>query len=72
MQKLSLSQELEDPTRNFVIVYDLQSGQLFKKWKPPVNTTCVAISSEGMCVVNGCEDSTILVWDLASGSMKWV
>eukprot|EP00057_Strongylocentrotus_purpuratus_P003049 XP_003725816.1 PREDICTED: NACHT and WD repeat domain-containing protein 1 isoform X1 [Strongylocentrotus purpuratus] len=68
---VSVIKELEDPTRNFVIVYDLQSGQLFKKWKPPVNTTCVAISSEGMCVVNGCEDSTILVWDLASGSMKY-
>ncbi|XP_072168845.1 NACHT domain- and WD repeat-containing protein 1-like [Diadema setosum] len=67
---VSVIKELEDPTRNFVFVYDLQSGQLFKKWKPPVNTTCVAISSEGMCVVNGCEDASILVWDLASGSMK--
>ncbi len=53
-----------------MIVYDLLSGQQFKKWKPQANTTCVAISSEGLCVVNGCEDQNILVWDLSSGSLK--
>ncbi|KAJ8042119.1 NACHT domain- and WD repeat-containing protein 1 [Holothuria leucospilota] len=67
---VSVIRELEDLSRNFVIVYDLQSGQLFKKWKPPVNTTCVDISSEGMCVINGCEDAVVLVWDLVSGSLK--
>ncbi|PIK63053.1 putative NACHT and WD repeat domain-containing protein 1 isoform X2, partial [Apostichopus japonicus] len=68
---VSVIRELEDLSRNFVIVYDLQSGQLFKKWKPPVNTTCVDISSEGMCVINGCEDAAVLVWDLVSGSLKY-
>ncbi|XP_033625885.1 NACHT and WD repeat domain-containing protein 2-like isoform X1 [Asterias rubens] len=68
---VSVIKELDDPSRNFIIVYDLQSGQQFKKWKPLANTTCVAISSEGQCVVNGCEDCSILVWDLASGSLKY-
>ncbi|XP_038070325.1 NACHT domain- and WD repeat-containing protein 1-like isoform X2 [Patiria miniata] len=68
---VSVIKELDDPSRNFIIVYDLQSGQQFKKWKPLSNTTCVAISSEGQCVVNGCEDCSLLVWDLSSGSLKY-
>ncbi|XP_022104320.1 NACHT and WD repeat domain-containing protein 2-like isoform X3 [Acanthaster planci] len=68
---VSVIKELDDPSRNFIIVYDLQSGQQFKKWKPLSNTTCVAISSEGQCVVNGCEDCSLLLWDLSSGSLKY-
>ncbi|XP_077982250.1 NACHT domain- and WD repeat-containing protein 1-like isoform X2 [Glandiceps talaboti] len=67
---VSVIKELDDPSPNFVIVYDLQSGQLFKKWKPVSNTCCVAVSSEGECIVNGCEDNTILVWNLSSGALK--
>ncbi|XP_070575384.1 NACHT domain- and WD repeat-containing protein 1-like isoform X2 [Ptychodera flava] len=67
---VSVIKELNDPAPNFVIVYDLQSGQLFKKWKPVSSTCCVAVSSEGECVVNGCEDNTILVWNLTSGALK--
>uniref|UniRef100_A0ABM0LX76 NACHT and WD repeat domain-containing protein 1-like n=1 Tax=Saccoglossus kowalevskii TaxID=10224 RepID=A0ABM0LX76_SACKO len=46
---VSVIKEVDDPAPNFVIVYDLISGQLFKKWKPVSNTCCVDISSEGEC-----------------------
>ncbi|XP_033119618.1 NACHT and WD repeat domain-containing protein 2-like isoform X2 [Anneissia japonica] len=62
--------ELGDSSPNFVIVYDLQSGQLFKKWKPHCNTTAVFVSVEGGCVVNALEDSSLIVWDLSSGGSR--
>ncbi|XP_071957763.1 NACHT and WD repeat domain-containing protein 2-like isoform X2 [Antedon mediterranea] len=62
--------ELGDTSANFVIVYDLLSGQLFKKWKPSFNTTAVSISVEGGCVVNALEDGSLIVWDLSSGGSR--
>lgn len=48
-------------------MYDLQSGTLFKKWKPGVDTVSIAISSQDTCVVSGLQDARILVWDLTTG-----
>ena len=67
-----LLQELDYPDPNFIVVYDLQSGAIFKKWQADSNTTCVAISSEGNCVVSGHEGGGVLVWDLIGGSNKSV
>ena len=53
-----------------VIVYDLRSGQLFKKWKPDHSTTGVAISVEGQTVVAATENGSVYVWDLISGNQK--
>ncbi|XP_064641615.1 NACHT and WD repeat domain-containing protein 2-like isoform X3 [Lineus longissimus] len=64
-----ISKELEGGS-NFIIVYDLETGQLFKKWKPAHNTTCVAISSEAHCVVTGAENGALYVWDLTGGQCK--
>lgn len=50
------------------MVYDLQSGTLFKKWKPSCNTVSLEISSQGGCVISGLEDARILVWDLITGN----
>lgn len=61
--------ENEDPTPNFLIVYDLHSGVLFKKWKPNYSSTCVAITQE--IVISGQEDGIVLVWDLISGVLKY-
>jgi hypothetical protein len=62
-----LIQEVDEPCPNFIVVYDLQSGTLFKKWKPGVNTVSLDISSRDGCVISGLEDAMILVWDLVTG-----
>ncbi|KOB67728.1 Uncharacterized protein OBRU01_15774, partial [Operophtera brumata] len=61
-----VSRELDEPTPNFIVVYDLQSGTLFKKWKPGCDTVALAISSADGCVVSGLADTRILVWDLVT------
>uniref|UniRef100_A0AAR5PUI3 NACHT domain-containing protein n=1 Tax=Dendroctonus ponderosae TaxID=77166 RepID=A0AAR5PUI3_DENPD len=63
--------EIEDESPNFIVVYDLQSGTLFKKWKPSCNTVSLEISSQGGCVISGLEDARILVWDLITGNCRF-
>lgn len=60
-------QEVAEPGPNFIVVYDLQNGTLFKKWKPGVDTTSLDISSKDSCVISGLSDARILVWDLVTG-----
>lgn len=60
--------EIDEPNPNFIVVYDLQSGTLFKKWKPSCDTVSIEISSQGGCVISGLDDSRILVWDLITGT----
>lgn len=62
--------EIDEPNPNFIVVYDLQSGTLFKKWKPSCNTVSLEISSQGGCVISGLEDARILVWDLITGEFR--
>lgn len=64
-----VSRELDEPSPNFIVVYDLQSGTLFKKWKPGCDTVALAISSVDGCVVSGLADTRILVWDLVTGQL---
>ncbi len=52
------------------MVYDLESGAMFKKWKPEFNTTAVAVSSQSNLVVSAQENGQLLVWDLIGGSLK--
>ncbi|KAF5270218.1 hypothetical protein FQA39_LY08432 [Lamprigera yunnana] len=63
--------EIDEPNPNFIVVYDLQSGTLFKKWKPSCSTVALEISSPGSCVISGLEDARILVWDLITGNCRW-
>ncbi|XP_030376697.1 uncharacterized protein LOC115625696 [Scaptodrosophila lebanonensis] len=65
-----VAKELNEPTPNFIVVYDLQSGTLFKKWKPTCNTVSLAISQVNACVIAGLEDAKILIWDLVTGNCK--
>ncbi|TDG44206.1 hypothetical protein AWZ03_009380 [Drosophila navojoa] len=66
-----VAKELNEPTTpNFIVVYDLQSGTLFKKWKPSCNTVSLAISQLNACVIAGLEDAKILIWDLVTGNCK--
>lgn len=62
-----VAKELAEPSPNFIVVYDLQSGTLFKKWKPSCNTVSLAISQTNTCVIAGLEDARILIWDLVTG-----
>lgn len=60
---------------NFIVIYDLNSGTMFKKWKPGLDTCAVAISlssNRAGKVMNTLMDCTILVWDLATGSKRYV
>jgi len=66
-----VTKEVDEPSANFIVVYDLQSGTLFKKWKPGVNTVSLEISSKDACVISGLEDGRVLVWDLVTGACKW-
>lgn len=65
-----VAKELNEPTPNFIVVYDLQSGTLFKKWKPSCNTVSLAISQVNACVIAGLEDAKILIWDLITGNCR--
>ncbi|XP_055372101.1 uncharacterized protein LOC129606063 [Condylostylus longicornis] len=65
-----VAKELNEPTPNFIVVYDLQSGTLFKKWKPSCNTVSLAISQTNACVIAGLEDARILIWDLVTGNCR--
>lgn len=65
-----VSRELDEPSPNFIVVYDLQSGTLFKKWKPGCDTCALAISSADGCVVSGLADTRILLWDLVTGNCR--
>uniref|UniRef100_A0A1L8DNB6 Putative wd40 domain protein n=1 Tax=Nyssomyia neivai TaxID=330878 RepID=A0A1L8DNB6_9DIPT len=65
-----VAKELAEPSPNFIVVYDLQSGTLFKKWKPTCNTESLAISQAMTCVIAGLEDARIFVWDLVTGNCK--
>ncbi|KAH8412249.1 hypothetical protein KR009_000806 [Drosophila setifemur] len=66
-----VAKELNEPTTpNFIVVYDLQSGTLFKKWKPSCNTVSLAISQVNACVIAGLEDAKIVIWDLVTGNCK--
>ncbi len=60
--------DTSDP--NFLVVYDLQNGTLFKKWKAGVNTLAVTIACQNTCVATSMEDSRILIWDLVTGKTK--
>lgn len=58
---------------NFIVIYDLSSGTLFKKWKPGLDTCAVAISytpGKSGKVINTIVDCNILVWDLVTGSKR--
>lgn len=61
------SQELETNDPDFIVVYDLQSGTLFKKWKSGSNTVALTIGCQNTCVVTSLHDGRILVWDLGTG-----
>ena len=65
-----VAKELNDPAPNFIVVYDLQSGTLFKKWKPSCNTISLAISQAKNCVIAGLDDARILIWDLVTGNCR--
>ncbi|XP_041376050.1 uncharacterized protein LOC121388670 isoform X2 [Gigantopelta aegis] len=63
--------ELDTENPNFVAVYDLASGQLFKVLKTTRNTTCLSTDVHLNCVVSGLETGDFLVWDLVSGHTKF-
>ncbi|XP_050524997.1 uncharacterized protein LOC126896349 isoform X2 [Daktulosphaira vitifoliae] len=66
-----VAQEVDEPGPNFIVVYDLQSGTLFKKWKPGVNCVSLDISSKDGCVLSGHENGRICIWDLTTGNCRW-
>ena len=68
---VSVAKEVNTSSPNFIVVYDLTSGMLFKKWKPEVNSTCICISSASKCVVNGVEGGDLMVWDLSTGDKRF-
>ncbi|CAH1780311.1 unnamed protein product [Owenia fusiformis] len=62
-----VAKELDDLSPNFIVVYDLTTGQLFKKWKPECDTTCVAIHGKANFIVNAVKNGDVMVWDMVSG-----
>ncbi|BET02356.1 Hypothetical protein NTJ_15174 [Nesidiocoris tenuis] len=66
-----VAKEVVDNTPNYIVVYDLQSGTLFKKWKPAVSTTSLEISHAESCLVSGHQSSKILSWSLGTGNCRY-
>lgn len=63
-----VAEELNSQAANFIVVYDLTSGMLFKKWKPGLETISIAVRDR--IVASACTDCTIFLWDLASGDKR--
>ncbi|XP_019640117.1 PREDICTED: NACHT domain- and WD repeat-containing protein 1-like [Branchiostoma belcheri] len=68
----SCCKELIDPDVSLVIVYDLKTGQLFKKLKPGTAVVSLALSEESMSAVLGCGNGLVQVWDLLTGACRHV
>lgn len=54
-----------------MIVYDLTTGQLFKKLKAKENFVCVEISEESNVIIACLENSQMIIYDLDNGSKKF-
>ncbi|RNA27285.1 NACHT and WD repeat domain-containing 2-like [Brachionus plicatilis] len=61
----------EGESKNCLIVYDLTTGQLFKKLKAKENFVCVEISEETGVIIACLENSQIYVYNLEDGSKKF-
>ncbi|XP_046577912.1 uncharacterized protein LOC124285681 [Haliotis rubra] len=64
-------EELESTAPNFLVVYDLVTGQVFKIWKWEHSCTCLAVVSATKSVVSMLDTGDVLVWDLESGSVRF-
>ncbi|KAA0203477.1 hypothetical protein HAZT_HAZT000658, partial [Hyalella azteca] len=64
--------EKEEHAVNFIVVYDLASGTLFKRWKPGASSLALTISTPGGSVVAALEDATVTANDLVTGNPRWL
>jgi len=55
---------------NCLVIYDLSTGQLFKKLRAKVNYMSVEISEESNIVIACLENAQIIIYDLTNGSKK--
>lgn len=65
-------EEINGPEPNFIVVYDIQHGTLYKKWKPGAPTTALAIASATKRVVVAAQNCGLYIYDLLAGSCKYV
>lgn len=63
---------MNDSASNFVAIYDLISGHLFRKFKMASLFTAVSLASKTMCVVTALDTGQLVVWDLVLGNLKYV
>ncbi|UYV85146.1 hypothetical protein LAZ67_X004724 [Cordylochernes scorpioides] len=66
-----ICREINEDAPSFIVVYELESGTLFKKWKPEAHSCSIAISSQGSCVINGLFNAWLMVWDLSTGTRRF-
>ncbi|RUS86913.1 hypothetical protein EGW08_005318 [Elysia chlorotica] len=64
--------EVDDHSSNFVVIYDLISGHLFKKIKMAALCVAVAIPPSSMTVLVGLGSGQLAVWDLVSGNQRFL
>ena len=60
----------EGEVKNCLIVYDLSSGQLFKKLKAKVNFISVEINEELNLIIGCLENAQLIIYDLVTGSKE--
>nr|KAG5712973.1 hypothetical protein BaRGS_021767 [Batillaria attramentaria] len=63
--------ELDAPGSNFIVVYDLTSGQLYRRLKMAASVTCLAVASSSMAVVMVMDDGSMASFNLVSGSCNF-
>ncbi|XP_076449436.1 NACHT and WD repeat domain-containing protein 2-like [Babylonia areolata] len=56
-----------DTANNFVVVYDLQSGQLYRQFRLGASVTAVSVASRRQCVVMTLSDGSLAVFDITTG-----
>jgi hypothetical protein len=57
---------------NFVVVYDLVSGQLYRQFRMTASVTTVAVASKSLLVIMTLSDGALAIYDITSGSQKSV
>ena len=58
------------PDHNFVVVYDLTSGQLYRQFRMTASVTALAVASVSLLVVMTLSDGSLIGYDIQSGNCR--
>ncbi|KAI8790389.1 NACHT and WD repeat domain-containing protein 2 [Biomphalaria glabrata] len=69
---ICVCREVNSSESGFVALCDLNTGQLYKKFKTEASCTALAIASKSLAAVVALDTGQLSVWDIVSGDHKFV